>query len=69
MTNIANSTVFPNPDTYLNHLSPSDAREFEVCRNITLAVFGVRPFTTFISVESLPLHHTGNYLGYTHLYS
>lgn len=36
----------PNPDTYLNHLSPADAREFEIGRNVTLAVLAVCHFPT-----------------------
>jgi hypothetical protein len=31
----------PNPDTYLNHLTAVEGDEFEICRNITLAVLGV----------------------------
>ncbi len=31
-----------NPDNYLGHLSPADAFQFEVARNLYLAVLGVR---------------------------
>lgn len=31
-----------NPDTYLNHLPAEGARNYEVCRNVTFVVLGVR---------------------------
>ncbi|KAF9441327.1 hypothetical protein P691DRAFT_766422 [Macrolepiota fuliginosa MF-IS2] len=34
------NVTFPNPDTYLNHLSPAEANEFEVARDVYLAVLG-----------------------------
>ncbi|KAF9452892.1 hypothetical protein P691DRAFT_720652 [Macrolepiota fuliginosa MF-IS2] len=40
MESVTNSSILPNPDTYLNHLSPTDAKVFEICRNITLVAFG-----------------------------
>lgn len=30
-----------NPDVYLNHLSPAEAQETEIGRDITLVVLGV----------------------------
>lgn len=35
---------FPNPDTYLNHLTPEAGARFEGVRNLCLAVLGVRFF-------------------------
>jgi hypothetical protein len=31
----------PNPDTYLNHIPPTQAAQFEAARNLSLAVLGV----------------------------
>ncbi|KAJ3575345.1 hypothetical protein NP233_g1150 [Leucocoprinus birnbaumii] len=41
MTSITNSSTFLNPDTYLNHLSPSDGLGFEIGRNVTLVTLGM----------------------------
>ncbi|KAF9439844.1 hypothetical protein P691DRAFT_740266 [Macrolepiota fuliginosa MF-IS2] len=35
-----NNTDLLNPNTYLNHLSPADARQYEICRNICLITLG-----------------------------
>ncbi|KAF9452883.1 hypothetical protein P691DRAFT_771824 [Macrolepiota fuliginosa MF-IS2] len=35
-----NDTNLLNPDIYLNHLSPADARQYEICRNISLITLG-----------------------------
>lgn len=37
---MSNSTL-PNPDVYLNHLSPNEARQFEIGRDLYIAVTGV----------------------------
>jgi hypothetical protein len=37
----SSSAVLPSPDTYLNHLSPQEAREYETTRNILLIFLGV----------------------------
>ncbi|KXN81773.1 hypothetical protein AN958_03699 [Leucoagaricus sp. SymC.cos] len=41
MIGASNSSTLPNPDVFLNHLSPSDALEFEISRNIVLVVLGM----------------------------
>ncbi|KAF9442417.1 hypothetical protein P691DRAFT_765241 [Macrolepiota fuliginosa MF-IS2] len=46
---MANAT-FPNPDTYLNHLSPAEANEFEVARDVYLAVLGAATWDILIYV-------------------
>ncbi|KAF5354059.1 hypothetical protein D9756_006975 [Leucocoprinus leucothites] len=33
-------STLPNPDTYLNHLPPAQAAQFEAARNLSLAVLG-----------------------------
>lgn len=38
---MALNSSFPNPDTYLNHLPPANGHEFEITRNIYLAILGV----------------------------
>jgi hypothetical protein len=35
------SSALPNLDTYLNHLPPADAAQFDMGRNVALAVVGV----------------------------
>jgi hypothetical protein len=35
------SAVSSNPDTYLNHLSPQEAGEYETTRNVLLVLLGV----------------------------
>jgi hypothetical protein len=44
--------TFPNPDTYLNHIPPAQAAEFEAARNLALAVLGVctASLVTFINL-------------------
>jgi hypothetical protein len=46
-------STFPNPDTYLNHLSPAQAAQFEVVRNISLATMGVRTIVYFEKPSTL----------------
>jgi hypothetical protein len=56
------STVFPNPDTYLNHLSPRESIEYETTRNVLLVLLGV----SFPSIMSSLLNALKGYgLGYT----
>jgi hypothetical protein len=38
---LPSGAVSLNPDTYLNHLSPQEAREYETTRNILLVFLGV----------------------------
>jgi hypothetical protein len=45
-------TALPNPDTYLNHIPPAQAAEFEAARNLSLAVLGV---CTGVHFSCLPL--------------
>lgn len=40
MANGTDSTIL-NPDTYLNHFTPDEAKQFEVSRNVYIAVLGV----------------------------
>jgi hypothetical protein len=40
----SSSTVFLNPNTYLNYLSPKEATEYEATRNILLVILGVSSF-------------------------
>lgn len=35
------ASSIPNPDNYLGHLTPADAFQYEVSRNLYLAVLGV----------------------------
>ncbi|KAJ3573720.1 hypothetical protein NP233_g2246 [Leucocoprinus birnbaumii] len=35
------NTTLPNPDTLLNHLPPADATQFELAKNISIALLGV----------------------------
>jgi hypothetical protein len=44
----SSSAIPPNPDVYLNHLSPQEAIEYEATRNILIILLGVRfpvPYT------------------------
>ncbi|KAJ3561068.1 hypothetical protein NP233_g10424 [Leucocoprinus birnbaumii] len=41
MTSFPEESTLLNPDTYLNHLSPSDGRQFEIGRNFTLVTLGM----------------------------
>ncbi|KAF5360788.1 hypothetical protein D9756_004984 [Leucocoprinus leucothites] len=41
MTSLTNSSTVLNPDTYLNHLTPSEGRQFELGRNIILVALGM----------------------------
>ncbi|KAF9447365.1 hypothetical protein P691DRAFT_760851 [Macrolepiota fuliginosa MF-IS2] len=43
-------STFPNPDTYLNHLSPSESVQFETARNLCLAVLGATIWDILIYV-------------------
>ncbi len=40
MSNETNTTL-PNPDVYLNHLTPEKAKEFEIGRDVYIFVLGV----------------------------
>lgn len=35
------NVITPNPDVYLNHLPPDEAKQFEIARNIYIAITGV----------------------------
>ncbi|KAJ3552461.1 hypothetical protein NP233_g12878 [Leucocoprinus birnbaumii] len=41
MTSFPEESTLLNLDTYLNHLSPSDGRQFEIGRNFTLVTLGM----------------------------
>lgn len=38
---MSNSSMLPNPDVYLNYLSPEDAFAWELARDVYLVTFGV----------------------------
>lgn len=40
MSEAANTTIL-TPDVYLNHLAPDEVYQFEVSRNVYIAVLGV----------------------------
>jgi hypothetical protein len=46
----------PNPDTFLNHLSPQEAYEYEVTRNVLLALLGVSYLCLLSRVPSTSTH-------------
>lgn len=52
-----------NPNVYLNHLSPGDAHNVEIRRNITFGILGVSDFKSF-NRSHLDLTHTGYPVGY-----
>lgn len=40
MSEAANTTIL-TPDVYLNHLAPYEVHQFEISRNVYIAVLGV----------------------------
>ncbi|KAJ3575857.1 hypothetical protein NP233_g820 [Leucocoprinus birnbaumii] len=50
MAPLTNSSTILNPDTYLNHLSPSDGQAFEIGRNIMLVTVGMTVWDILIYV-------------------
>jgi hypothetical protein len=56
---------FPNPDTYLNHLTPQEAVEYEATRNILIVLLGVSFLRPFCHVFPCSTTVQGKRLGYT----
>ncbi|KXN82660.1 hypothetical protein AN958_02337 [Leucoagaricus sp. SymC.cos] len=45
-------STLPNPDTYLNHLPPAQAAQFEAARNLSLAVLGAMIWDILIYIPA-----------------